>query len=240
MRGLSCVLMLASLGAAPRGAPAQERDLRGELTARGAPPAFVDAVQARVDEAVAAGLPGRPMAEKAIEGWAKHVPLARVETALDQVRAQLVAGRDAVVARGYGTADAALVAAAGEALGRGMTRDDVDAVLASAPTPEAAATGLTVAAAMAAQGLDRAAAIRAVRDALRGATDPTELYELPSAVADLTGHGMPMGEVARRIMQGGGLPLPPMAGSGQGAGRPPQVPPGPGKGQGTGKQPRRK
>jgi hypothetical protein len=48
-----------------------------------------------------------------------------------------------------------------------------------------------------------------------------------------------MADLARRIMQGGGLPLPPMAGGvGQGGGRPGQVPPGLIDNPGSGKQKR--
>jgi hypothetical protein len=233
---------LVVVGSAVLASPlaAQDRDYRAELGGRGAPAAFVNAVAVQVEAAQAAGVPTGPVIDKAFEGWAKRVPEQRVVTALEQVRMRLVSGRALSVAAGYAPPPEAMVAGAGEALARGLTQDDVRALIAGAPGPEAAAAGLTVAASMHAQGLERAAAVRAVQDAYGRDLDPARLFELPSVVADLTGHGMQMGDLARRIMQGGGLPLPPMAGTGQGAGRPGQVPPGPGgQQQGTGKQQRR-
>jgi hypothetical protein len=218
---------------APRLAMAQVPDVRAELQARGAPPSFVDQVGAIVDAARADGLPAEPMVDKAIEGWAKHdrVPLARVVQVLEQVRARLREGRTAAREAGMASPLGAVVAAAGEALGRGMTAADVRQLIGSAPAPATAAAGLTVAAALAAQGLERGAAVRAVRDAYAAGGPPERLYELPSVVADMRGHGMAMTDVAKRIMEGGGLPLPPMAGQGQGQGmgRPGNVPPEPGQ-----------
>jgi hypothetical protein len=207
---------------------AQERDVRQELAQRGAPPAFVEAVMAQVTAARQAGLPVGPVADKALEGWAKRVPAERVETALAQVRTRLAAGQDALRAADRpAPADAAVVGAA-EALSRGLTPEDVAELVGAAPDPEAMSAGLTVAASLRAQGLDRRAAVRAVRDAYARGVGAAQLYELPSAVADLTGRGVPVGDVARRIMEGGGLPLPAMAGEGQGqgAGRPGNLPPG--------------
>jgi hypothetical protein len=221
MKMLWCCLVLAGVPLA-----AQERDVRQELAQRGAPPAFVDAVMVQVAAAREAGLPPGPVADKALEGWAKHVPADRVASALAQVRARLEEGRGALRAAGVGAPGDAAVVGAAEALGRGLTREDVGELAGAAPDPEAMGAGLTVAASLHAQGLDRRAAVRAVRDAYAHGDGPAQLYELPSAVADLTGRGVPVGDVARRIMEGGGLPLPPMAGQGQGAGRPGTVPPG--------------
>ncbi len=210
------------------GAAAQERDVRAELAARGAPAAFVEQVGALVDQTRAQGLPPGPLADKALEGWAKRVPPERVVLALEQVRARLGDGRQA--ARGAGLADppGPVIAAAGEALGRGMAADDVRELIRTAPTADDAAAGLAVAASLAAQGLEMRAAVRAVHDAYGRGRGPNHLFELPSAVADLAARGVPMSDVARRIMQGGGLPLPPMVGGpGNGQGPPSGVPRGP-------------
>lgn len=233
-------LGMASAVALWRPAMAQERDLRAELGARGAPATYVASVMAEVEAARADGLPTGPMADKALEGWSKRVAEPRVVAALVQMRSRLGAGRELLVRLGQVPPSDPLVTGAAEALGRGLSGEEVGLVVQGAPGVDAAAAGLMVAAALHAQGLDRAAAVRAVRDAYAHGTDPAQLFELPSALADLTAHGMAMGDVARRIMQGGGLPLPPMAGSGQGAGRPAQVPPTPGgPQQGTGRQQRR-
>ncbi len=230
------MLMLAALQLAlgAGAAAAQTRDIRAELAARGAPADFIARVGATVDAARAQGLPPEPLIDKALEGWAKRdrVPPERVLGVLEQVRARLAEGRAATVRAGMADPPGAVVAASAEALGRGMTADDVRDLVATASDADQAAAGLTVAASLCAQGLDRGAAVRAVQDGYRGHSGTEGLFELPSAVADLTGHGTPMADVARRIMQGGGLPAP-AAGQGTSQGRPGTVPPGRGsKGSG--------
>jgi len=239
MNGARWVVALAlamRMGLVPLAA--QERDVRRELAERGAPAAFADPVLAQVEATRAAGLPAGPVADKALEGWAKHVPMQRVVMALEQLRTRLEAGRAALAVPGRPTPPEPVVTAAAEALAQGLDGDDVRQLAADAPSPEAGAAGLMVAASLRAQGLEQAAAVRAVQDGYRRGLETAQLYELPSAVADLTRRGMAVTDVARRIMEGGGLPLPPTAGApGQAGGRPGGVPPGPGgQGQGTGKR----
>jgi hypothetical protein len=229
MRLTPLMVLLAALGMT-RTAAAQAPDVRAELAARGAPPAFVDRAGATIDAARAQGLPPGPLVDKVLEGWAKHVPTPRVFAVLEQVRARLVEGRAAAVRGGMPDPPAAVVVGAADALGRGMSPDDVRTLVASAASAPQAAAGLTVAASLCAQGLDRAAAMRAVQESYRGHATADELFELPSAVAEMTGRGISMPDIARRIMQGGGLP--PVMG-GPGGGRPGSVPPGRGKGTGN-------
>jgi len=220
---------------------AQARAARRELAERGAPPAFVDPVAAQVEATRSLGLPEGPVIDKALEGWAKHVQVQRVVMALEQMRVRLEAARGALGEAGRSNPPSALVVGAAEALAEGIDPADVGRIATEAPNPEAGAAGLMVAASLRAQGLDRPAAVQAVRDGLHRGLGPAQLYELPSAVADLTGRGIAMTDVARRIMEGGGLPLPPTAGSpGQGGGRPGSVPPGAGGQQGQGTSKRRK
>ncbi len=215
---------------APRKAETQQPNIRDQLVARGAPTAFANPVAAIVAAARADGLPTEPLASKALEGWAKRgrVPPERVLAVLEQLAGRLEAGRDATAAAALDPPPGSVVAAAAEALGRGMTAAHVRAVIQSAPTPAAAATGLMVASALAAQGLETAAAVKAVRDAHAQGRPPEEVLEFPSAVADLLGRGVPMSDVARRILEGGGLPLAVAAG-GATSRRPPDVPPGRGR-----------
>jgi hypothetical protein len=219
-------------------AGAQDRDARAELAQRGAPPAFVDPIVDHVAMTRRAGLPVGPVIDKALEGWAKRVAVQRVTAALEQIRTRLAAGREALVAAGQPSPPDAVIVGAAEALSRGLSADEVGQIAGAAPDPEIAGAGLTVAASLRAQGLEGRAAVRAVVDAYGRTESPAQLFELPSAVADLRGRGLAMGDVARRIMEGGGLPLPPMAGAGQGPGqgRPGSVPPGPGGQQGQGKR----
>lgn len=208
----------------------QVPDIRTELLGRGAPQDFADQVAALVEAAGGQGLPLAPLVDKALEGWAKRgrVPPARVLNVLEQLTSRLGEARDLVVASGLADAPGPVVAAAAEGLGRGLTREDVESLIGAAPTPEAAATGISIASALGGQGLDRAAAVQAVRDAHGQGQSPGQLLELPSVVAGLIAKGVPMSEVAQMVLQGQGLPSPAGVGGGPGAGagRPPIVPPG--------------
>jgi hypothetical protein len=212
--------------AVSQAALAQQVQVREQLMARGAPAEFADQVAEIVASAESEALPTDPLVSKALEGWAKRgrVPPDRVITVMNQLHTRLRAGREVTVGAGFDPPPGAVVSAAAGALGRGMSRQDVVDIIDAAPAPEAAATGLTVASALAAQGLERAAAVKVVRDAYRGGRTPEEVLEFPSTVTGLRARGEPMSEVARRILQGGGLPMR-YQGTGGQAGRPPGVPP---------------
>lgn len=225
LTGLLGVLPALMLGAGS--ALGQEPAVQELLVARGAPAEFADRVAAIVASATADGLPTGPIAQKALEGWAKRgrVPPDRIISVLGGLTQRLRQGRDAATAAGLASPPGAVVAAAAEALGRGLTAEQVGEVIRAAPTPEAAATGITVAASLAAQGLETAAAVTAVSDAYADAQPPELLLELPSALAELMARGVPLPDVARQILEGGGLPLPSIPGMGAAAGRPAAVPP---------------
>lgn len=203
-------------------------DVERELVARGAPVAWARNVADIVAAARADGLPTGPLVSKALEGWAKRgrVPPDRVLTVLNQLAERFGEARELVNSAGVDNPPGTLVAATAEALGRGMTSADVRTVIAAAPTPEAAATGMTVAGSLAAQGLDIAAAVRAVEDDLKSGRTVAELLELPSGVAAMLGRGVPAHAIAQQILHGGGLI------GGPGGARPRGVPPtkGPVKG----------
>ncbi len=210
------------------GLAAQQHQVREMLIARGAPAEFADQVTTIVEQAEASQLPTEPLVSKALEGWAKRgrVPPDRVIMVMTQLQTQLRIGREVAIGAGLDPPPGAVVAAAAGALGRGIGREDVHEIIGAAPDPEAAATGLTVAAALRAQGLERAAAVRAVGDAYRGGRLPEEVLEFPSVVSGLRAQGEPMAGIARRILEGGGLPVPMGQGAGMGGqgGRPPGVP----------------
>lgn len=207
---------------------AQQHQVRTMLIARGAPAEFADQATSIVVAAEANQLPTEPLVSKALEGWAKRgsVPADRVIAVMTELQGRLRVGRELTVSAGLDPPPGEVVAAAAGALGRGMLREDVLEILATAPAPDAAATGLTVASALAAQGLDRAAAVRAVGDAYRGGRTLEEVLEFPSVVTGLRARGEPMAGIARRILEGGGLPIPMGQAGGIGApgGRPPGVP----------------
>ncbi len=226
-RMIVCAGLVFAFGL-PALANGQQDGIREQLLARGAPPEFALQVAEVVAAADAQGLPTQALATKALEGWAKRgrVPPERVLFVLESISANLRAGRTATTEAGLDPPPRVVVAAAAEALGRGMTPADVQAVIGAADSPEAASMGLTVASSLAAQGLERAAAVRAVRNTYQHGGGPTAVLELPSAVAGLVARGVPMSDVARQILEGEGLPLPAARGLGLGKGRPGNVPPG--------------
>lgn len=210
------------------GLRAQQHEVRAMLIARGAPEEFVNQVATIIEQAEASQLPTEPLISKALEGWAKRgrVPADRVIVVMTQLQGRLRVGRELTIGSGMEPPPEAVVAAVAGALGRGMRREDVLEIIEAAPEPNAAATGLTVASALAAQGLERAAAVRAVGDAFRGGRTPEEVLEFPSVVTGLRAQGEPMAGIARRIMEGGGLAVPTGQGNAMGGrgGRPPGVP----------------
>jgi hypothetical protein len=209
-------------------AVAQDGDVVSRLRAAGADPQFAERVGEIVTAARDEGLPTGPIEEKAIEGWAKRhrVPPERVTAVLEQVRLRLREAHQIMVESRVELRErhGETVAAAAEALGRNMTREQVRELVQAAPTPEAAAAGLTVAASLVAQGLEAGAAVYAVRTQLRAGGPPERVYESPSAMADMRARGATLSDVAGQIMQGGGLPMPGGAGAGAGTGSGPNRP----------------
>lgn len=204
----------------PLALAAQVPDVRAQLQERGLPAVLADQVAAVAEDAAGRGLPVGPLAEKAIEGWAKRVPPPRIVGAVRQLAERLGVAHDALVVAGETTPSGELVAAAAEALGRGISAEDVVAVLEAAPAPDAAAPGLTVAAALAAQGLAHDDATGAVIDSYRSGRSMGQILELPSVAQALMAEGVPVPEVAR-LLRG-----PPGRGPGASSARPPNVPPG--------------
>jgi hypothetical protein len=225
---LLCACALSLLPAA-----ALSQDVRRQLLDRGAPEEFANQVGEIVDNARAEQLPTEPLVSKALEGWAKRarVPQGRVITALQQTTQRLRTGHEIGVAAGMNPPPGPVVSAAADALGRGMSREQVRSVLGSAQNPEIAATGITVASAMVAQGLETDAAVRVVGDAFRQNRPPEEILEFPSALTGLRAQGQDMSEIARQIMRGGGLPSPTAPGMGGRGNRPQGVPGLTGEGQ---------
>ena len=221
------VLILISLAHPPSAASAQEAGSGvGQLLRdRGASDDFITSVEGIIRTIDEMGVPTDAMAEKALEGWAKRrrVGLDRVLGALNQLGERLTEAHELATNAGGGFEPRGdVVAAAADALGQGMSREQVQGVIAAAPTPEAATTGLTVASSMVAQGLETSASVRAIHDAFDNGRAPEDMLEFPSVVAGLIGGGTPMADIARQILQGGGLPAASQAG---GAGRPQAIPP---------------
>lgn len=206
--------------------PAQQADLRTRLIERGAAPDLAREVAQVAAQARAEGLPVEPLADKAFEGLAKGVASNRILPVVQGLADRLRAGRAVAVSAGFTRPPGSVVAAAAEALGRGIERRDVVDVLQAARVPAAGSVGLTVAASLVAQGIEPREATQAVELAYREGHSPQELLELPSVTSSWIAEGVQIPEVLRRIREGQGLPFPPGHGASQV--RPPGLSPGTG------------
>ncbi|MEE8572180.1 MAG: hypothetical protein V3T20_02860, partial [Gemmatimonadota bacterium] len=204
--------------------------VRTQLEARGLPPDLVEEVSTIAADVTAQGLPPDMLVDKAVEGWAKHVPQARIVAVIRQQSQQLVRARDALRVQGWDAPPGPMITASAEAMGRGISAQQVGAVVEAAPTPEAAGPGLRVAAALSAQGLGNEQAVQVVTRAMRRGETPEEILNMPSFARAMQAQGMGAAQIGERLMQGGGA----MRGAGTGPGmgtRPPGVPPEPGGGK---------
>ncbi len=204
----------------------QQADLRSRLVERGAAPAFAQQIAQVAAQARAEGLPVEPLADKAFEGLAKGVSAEGILPVVQGLADRLRAGRAVAVLAGLSRPPGAVVAAAAEALGRGIERGDIVDVLRAAPAPEAGSIGLTVAASLVAQGIEPREATRAVEVAYREGHSAQEVLELPSVTSSWLAEGVQLPEVLKRIREGQGLPFPP--GRGAATMRPPGLRPGTG------------
>lgn len=203
---------------------AQQGDLRSRLIQRGAAPSFARQVTQLADRARAEGLPVEPLADKALEGLAKGVAADRILPVVRGLADRLRVGRAVALSAGLPHPSGPLVAAAAEALGRGIQRPEIVGVLQASRAPEAGSVGLTVAASLVAQGIAPPEAVHAVELAYREGHSPQELLELPSVTSSWLAEGVLLPEVLQRIRQGQGLPFPPGQGGSQV--RPPGLSPG--------------
>ena len=204
----------------------QQAELRQRLVDRGAAPAFAQQVVQVVAGARTAGLPVEPLADKAFEGLAKGYPAERILPVVQLLADRLRAGRAVALSAGLTQPPGRVVAAAAEALGRGMEHTEILEVLRAAPSPDAGSVGLTVAASLVAQGIGSRDATRAVETAYHEGRSAKELLELPSVTSSWFAEGVTLPEVVKRIHEGRAIPFPP--GRGAGTGGPPGLRPGTG------------
>jgi len=221
-------LALAVLLGLPGALAAQEQGgLEARLSARGLPPDLVQEVRHIATDAESRGVPAGPLADKAIEGWAKHVPAARIVQALRAFAGQMAEAAAAVRSAGLEHPSGSVIAAAAEAMGGGLKSDQVQSVVRAASSAEEASPGLSVAASLAAQGLGANQAVTIVVDAMRHRESMSQLLDLPSVARSMHDQGMSAGEIGERLLPHHGDDGP---GGGEHHGdkdRPPGVPPGP-------------
>jgi hypothetical protein len=179
--------------------------VRAQLWARGVPGELANSVSRIAAEAQRRGLPTAPLADKAIEGWAKGVPAERILLAVRELLGRLSEAHQALSDSGAAQAarSEAVLSSAADALARGVTPGEIVAIVRAAGGIEAASTALTAAAALAAQGISHADAARAVTEALRSGEPASSLLDLPAMARTLMARGMAPAEVARRLLSGG-------------------------------------
>ncbi len=226
---MRCTTAAALLAAAFAGA-AEAQDVRAQLSSRGLPPELVDGIAAVALEAAGRGLPTGPIAEKALEGWAKRAAANRILIVVQSFSTRMGDAQTAMRSAGIATLPGPVIAAAAEAMGRGMSGSQVVDVVRAGPAGADAAPALHVAAALAAQGMAMDQAVSVVATAMRGGRDANEILDMPSVMRAMQARGMEMPEIGRQLMQGAGQRGTGMMGprSGlPGAGQRPTTPGGP-------------
>jgi hypothetical protein len=219
-------LMTAGMLAAPGLLAAQGGGVEDRLTARGVPASLAHRVASIAADAKARGVPDGPLADKAIEGWAKQVPADRIVAAVTRFAEQMVTARSAVRGAGVDAPSGAVIAAAAEAMRSGMRAEQVRSVVQAATVAEIAAPGLSVAAALSAQGLGGDQAVKIVVSAMHNHQSMSELLDLPSVARAMHDQGMSPGDIEHRILDGGGADGHDGKRAGDRSDRPPTVPPG--------------
>jgi hypothetical protein len=222
------LLVAAALAAVPVPLTAQQGDVEVRLAARGIPADLARQVRTIAADAASQGVPSGPLADKAIEGWAKHVPAERIVVALRQFAARMAEAGTAVRGAGLEAPSGAVIAAAAEAMGGGLGAEQIRSVVRAAP-PDAAAPGLSVAAALAAQGIGGAQAVTIVVDAMHRHRPMSQLLDLPSVARAMHDQGMSPGEIGDKLMPRHGGDEAGGEGRGGKGDRPPNVPPGTGR-----------
>ncbi|HXY19085.1 MAG TPA: hypothetical protein VEH83_03740 [Gemmatimonadales bacterium] len=227
MNGMRRSVVAAWLLVVPAVVAAQGTGIESRLVTRGLPAPLAHRVALVAAAAAARGVPDGPLADKAIEGWAKQVPPDRIVVAVQRFADQMASARDAVLSAGIASPQGPVIAAAAEAMRSGMRADQVQSVVQAAGAGAIAAPGLSVAAALSAQGLGTEQATKIVVGAMQSHRSMAEILDLPSVARVWQDQGMSPGDIEHRMMDGG------WGGGDQGSGRtgdrgdrPSTVPPG--------------
>ena len=231
MRTAAVAGLLFAIGA---GVARAQQDVRAQLTARGLPADLADGVASVATDAAARGLPTGPIVDKALEGWAKRAPAPRILTVVQGFGARLGDAQLAVRTAGVATPPGDVIAAAAEAMGRGMTASQVEDVVRAGPSAASVAPALRVASALSAQGMQMSQAVIVVSSAVRDGRTSEQILDMPSAMRAMQAQGTPPADIGRQLMQGGGPGRGgpgPGSGGGEGGMRGPGGGPGPGGGQ---------
>jgi hypothetical protein len=201
LRSIGAVLLVLAGGAAA--ASAQQSDVRALLAARGLPADLVDGVAAVAADAAERGLPTSPIADKALEGWAKRAPAERILSVVQAFSTRMGDAQAALRGAGLAAPPGGVIAAAADAMGRGMSASQVSTVVRAGPGADAA-PALHVAAALSSQGMGMDQAVTVVSAAIRDGRSSDQILEMPSAMRAMQAQGLPPTEIGRQLMEGGG------------------------------------
>jgi hypothetical protein len=172
------------------------------------PPAVVDALAATVEDAVARGLPGRAVANLALEGVAKGRGGEEVRAAVRALVGELEAARTALEAGGR-VPGVGEIETAALAVRLGLDGAAVSALAASSPSGRSLVIPLAVAGQLAQRRLPSDHAIALVQERLRVAD--CELIGLPEEVDRVLAQGTEPGNVGAALaaaLTGFNLPIP--------------------------------
>ncbi|MBI4420104.1 MAG: hypothetical protein HY560_04695 [Gemmatimonadetes bacterium] len=178
------------------------------------PADVADQVAGTVNDAIARGLPGQAIAERALEAIAKGRSGAEVSAAARAFAADLSGGRDALQ-RGGRRPDASEMEAAATAMSLGVDGSAISALASSAPSGRSLAVPLAVIGALVDRGLPSDGALKAVQDRLAARAGNEELVEMPGEARRLLGEGQRPADVGRALGEAraaAGAPMGPPAG----------------------------
>lgn len=179
MRRIGLVLAFALAAALPSALAAQ--DVTARLEGRVAPEVS-QAVRGIVVDAAAQGLPVAPLVDKAIEGGAKGVPVARIVAAVRALAARLAEAASALRGAELPAPSADAVEGGADALNAGLSAAQVTELARVSRAPYDPALTLRVAATLVALGVSPKQATDLVVGMISAGRAPTDLLALPGQV----------------------------------------------------------
>jgi hypothetical protein len=203
MKTLFAVVALALVQSPGRlVAQSDSASTQSQLVARGMGADVAASIGAVVRQTNERGLPGRAIAEKAVEGAFKRVPPQRIVAAVRDLAQRLERARTDLRGSGVSSPAGIVIAGSAEASAQGIgTRHQVQLIRA-ARSDSAASAGLSVAAALVVQGLDGATAASLVAAAYERGQSVAQVLDLPAAARALQVRGATSTEVGRQLMDG--------------------------------------
>lgn len=178
-----------------------------------------------VTDAASRGLPGQPIADRALETIAKSRSGAEAVAAAQALAADLAGGRDALTSAGRAP-DASEIEAAATAKELGVDGAAISDLASSAPSGRSLAVPLAVIGALVDRGLPSDAALQSVLDRLNARASDAELAAMPGQAGRMIAAGYRPSDVGRALSAGRPAGLPANGGR---AGARPTTPGHPGK-----------